>query len=90
MSKNHPPHPRIASRKEWLAERVKHLQNEGEAHGLSVFFRIGDDVYHTYSSYARGVESLTDAYSLLDVAPYGRQEDWEDSPEGWPQKPTYG
>lgn len=28
--------------------------------------------------------------SLLDVTPYGRQEDWEDSPKGWPQEPTYG
>ena len=64
---------------------------EGEAHGLSVFFRTNDDaVHHAYSAYARGVESLTDSYSLLDVTPLGRQEDWEDSPEGWPQKPTYG
>ncbi|HEY3268483.1 MAG TPA: DUF899 domain-containing protein [Armatimonadota bacterium] len=62
----------------------------GEAHGLSVFFRNGDDVYHTYSTYGRGVETLTDAYSLLDVTPWGRQEDFEDSPPGWPQKPTYG
>jgi predicted dithiol-disulfide oxidoreductase (DUF899 family) len=62
----------------------------GENPGLSVFFRIGDDVFHTYSTYARGSEKLTDAYSLLDVTPYGRQEDWEDSPPGWPQKPTYG
>jgi predicted dithiol-disulfide oxidoreductase (DUF899 family) len=31
-----------------------------------------------------------DAYSLLDTTPYGRQEDFEDSPPGWPQKPTYG
>jgi predicted dithiol-disulfide oxidoreductase (DUF899 family) len=63
---------------------------EGESHGLSVFFRIDDDVYHTYSTYARGCESITDSYSLLDVTPYGRQEDFEDSPAGWPQKPTYG
>jgi len=63
---------------------------KGEQHGLSVFFRIGDDVFHTYSSYARGVEGLTNSYSLLDVTPYGRQEDWEDSPSGWPQNPTYG
>ena len=63
---------------------------KGEAHGLSVFFRIDDDVFHTYSSYARGVEGLTNGYSLLDVTPYGRQEDWEDSPPGWPQRPTYG
>lgn len=63
---------------------------KGESHGLSVFFRMGDDVFHTYSAYARGVESLTDSYRLLDVTPYGRQEDWESSPEGWPQRPTYG
>jgi predicted dithiol-disulfide oxidoreductase (DUF899 family) len=63
---------------------------EGEDHGLSVFFRLGDDVYHTYSVYARGTERLTDAYSLLDTTPYGRQEDFEDSPPGWPQRPTYG
>ncbi|MEO5959202.1 MAG: DUF899 domain-containing protein [Opitutaceae bacterium] len=65
-------------------------ETEGEAHGLSVFFRVNEQIYHTYSAYARGVESLTDAYSLLDVTPYGRQEDWEDSPAGWPQQPTYG
>ena len=62
----------------------------GETHGLSVFFHIDDDVFHTYSTYNRGTESLTDAYSLLDMTPYGRQEDWEDSPSGWPQRPTYG
>jgi len=62
----------------------------GETHGLSVFFRLEDEVYHTYSTYARGCEGLTDAYSLLDRTPYGRQEDFEDSPPGWPQKPTYG
>jgi predicted dithiol-disulfide oxidoreductase (DUF899 family) len=62
----------------------------GEMHGLSVFFRIDDDIFHTYSSYARGCENLTDAYSLLDTTPYGRQEDFEDSPPGWPQQPTYG
>jgi len=63
---------------------------EGEEHGISVFFRIDDDVYHTYSTYARGTESVTDAYRLLDLTPYGRQEDFEDSPAGWPQRPTYG
>ena len=62
----------------------------GETHGLSVFFRIDDDVFHTYSTYNRGTESLTDSYRLLDVTPYGRQEDWEESPAGWPQHPTYG
>ena len=71
-------------------EARKDAAPKGEAHGLSVFFRIDDDVYHSYSTYARGCESLTDAYSLLDTTPYGRQEDFEDSPPGWPQRPTYG
>lgn len=76
------------SKAEMIARDVPN-QTEGEAHGLSVFFALDDAVYHAYSTYARGVESLTDAYSLLDVTPYGRQEDWEDSPSGWPQRPTY-
>jgi predicted dithiol-disulfide oxidoreductase (DUF899 family) len=63
---------------------------EGEEHGLSVFFQLDDEVFHTYSAYARGTESLTDAYRLLDTTPYGRQQEFEDSPPGWPQKPTYG
>jgi predicted dithiol-disulfide oxidoreductase (DUF899 family) len=63
---------------------------KGEMPGLSVFFRMDDDVFHTYSTYARGGEYLTNTSSLLDVTPYGRQEDWEDSPDGWPQRPTYG
>lgn len=62
----------------------------GEEHGLSVFFRIGDDVFHTYSAYARGTEGLTGSRAMLDMTPYGRQQDFEDSPPGWPQKPTYG
>ena len=62
----------------------------GKQPGLSVFFRLGDDLFHAYSTYARGTESLSDAYSLLDTTPYGRQEDFEDSPPGWPQKKTYG
>ena len=65
-------------------------EQPSEAHGLSVFFHLDDAVFHTYAAYARGVEGLTDTYSLLDVTPYGRQEDWEDSPPGWPQRPTYG
>lgn len=64
--------------------------SEGEAASISSFFKVGDKVYHTYQTYARGTECTTDGYGLLDLTPYGRQEDWEDSPEGWPQKPTYG
>ncbi len=57
---------------------------------LSVFLRNGDEVYRTYSTTARGVDRLLFVNNILDLAPYGRQEDWEDSPPGWPQQPTYG
>src|SRR6202521_2568304 len=75
---------------EMAAAKAHAVLMEGEEHGLSVFFQVDDDVFHTYSAYARGVESLTDAYRLLDTTPYGRQQEFEDSPPGWPQKPTYG
>jgi predicted dithiol-disulfide oxidoreductase (DUF899 family) len=57
---------------------------------LSVFLRDGEDVYRTYSTTARGVDRLLFVNNILDLGPYGRQEDWEDSPPGWPQSPTYG
>jgi predicted dithiol-disulfide oxidoreductase (DUF899 family) len=57
---------------------------------LSVFLREGDDIYRTYTTTSRGVDRLMFLNNILDLAPYGRQEDWEDSPEGWPQSPTYG
>ncbi|GAA2796823.1 DUF899 family protein [Kribbella solani] len=57
---------------------------------LSLFFRDGDAVYRTYSTGQRGVDRLLFVNNILDLAPYGRQEDWEDSPAGWPQAPTYG
>jgi predicted dithiol-disulfide oxidoreductase (DUF899 family) len=57
---------------------------------LSVFLRDGQDVYRTYCTTARGVDRLLFVNNILDLTPYGRQEDWEDSPPGWPQHPTYG
>jgi predicted dithiol-disulfide oxidoreductase (DUF899 family) len=57
---------------------------------LSVFLRDGTDVFRTYATTARGVDRLLFVNSVLDLVPYGRQEDWEDSPPGWPQHPTYG
>lgn len=52
-----------------------------EGHGISVFIREGDTVFHTYSSYGRGVDKLVNTYNYLDLTPLGRQEDWE-KPEG--------
>ncbi len=57
---------------------------------LNVFLRDGEDVYRTYCTTARGVDRLLFVNNILDLTPYGRQEDWEDSPPGWPQHPTYG
>jgi predicted dithiol-disulfide oxidoreductase (DUF899 family) len=57
---------------------------------LSVFLRDGDDIYRTWNTVSRGVDRLMFLHNILDIAPYGRQQDWEDSPEGWPQAPTYG
>lgn len=53
---------------------------------LSVFLRDGQDVYRTYNTTARGVDRLVFTNSILDLMPYGRQEEWEDSPPGWPQQ----
>ncbi len=55
----------------------------------SVFLRDGNDVYHTYSAYARGLDSLNLPDNFLDLTPYGRQEEWEDSPDGWPRQSTF-
>ena len=63
---------------------------KGEQPGLSVFLRDDDRIFHTYSTYGRGVDPFVSTYHLLDHTPFGRQEDWEDSPEGWPQTPTHG
>ena len=52
----------------------------------------GDDdrIFRTYFINARGDEALGSAWSYLDMTALGRQEEWEDSPEGYPQTPPYG
>jgi predicted dithiol-disulfide oxidoreductase (DUF899 family) len=49
----------------------------GEVPGTSVFLRDGAEVFHTYSSYARGGEPQMGTFTYLDLTPLGRQEDWE-------------
>lgn len=61
----------------------------GDGFGLNVFLRDGNEVYRTYFTTARGVERLGSSWTFLDLTPFGRQETWEDSPEGWPQTPPY-
>ena len=62
---------------------------DGEMFGLSAFLRDGEDVYRTYFTWHRGVEALGSVWTLLDLTALGRQETWEDSPEGYPQTPPY-
>jgi predicted dithiol-disulfide oxidoreductase (DUF899 family) len=56
---------------------------------LNVLLRDGDAVYRTYNTQGRGVEQVTHTFPLVDLLPYGRQEAWQDVPDGWPQYPTY-
>jgi predicted dithiol-disulfide oxidoreductase (DUF899 family) len=52
---------------------------------LVCYLRDGDRVFETYWGSGRGAELMAPSYSLLDLTVYGRQEEFEDSPEGWPQ-----
>jgi predicted dithiol-disulfide oxidoreductase (DUF899 family) len=62
---------------------------DGESFGLSVFLRDGDEVFRTYFTSGRGVEALGSVWTFLDLTPLGRQEEWEDSPAGYPQTKPY-
>ncbi len=61
----------------------------GEGFGVNVFLRDGDTVYRTWHTNGRGTEQLSHSFALIDLLPWGRQEEWQDSPAGWPQRPTY-
>lgn len=62
----------------------------GEWHGTNAFLREGDDIFRTYFVDARGDEAMGTTWSFLDITAFGRQEEWEDAPEGTPQTPPYG
>jgi predicted dithiol-disulfide oxidoreductase (DUF899 family) len=61
-----------------------------EWHGHNAFIREGDRIFRTYLINGRGDEALGTVWSYLDMTALGRQEEWEDSPEGFPQTPPYG
>ena len=65
------------------------VYQDGESFGLSVFLRDGEDIYRTYFTTSRGVEALGSVWTFLDLTPLGRQENWEDSPAGYPQTKPY-
>jgi predicted dithiol-disulfide oxidoreductase (DUF899 family) len=64
-----------------------------EWHGTNVFLRStdqnGDRIFRTYFVHDRGDEAMGGTWAYLDITPFGRQEDWEDSPQGYPQEPPY-
>jgi predicted dithiol-disulfide oxidoreductase (DUF899 family) len=61
----------------------------GEWHGTNAFLRDGDKVFRTYFVDSRGDEAMGSTWSYLDITALGRQEQWEDSPDGYPQTPPY-
>ncbi len=60
-----------------------------EWHGTNAFIRDGERIFRTYYVNGRGDEAMGSTWSYLDITAMGRQEEWEDSPEGYPQTPPY-
>jgi predicted dithiol-disulfide oxidoreductase (DUF899 family) len=60
-----------------------------EWHGTNAFVREGDEILRTYFVNNRGDEAMGSTWSFLDITALGRQEQWEDSPEGYPQTAPY-
>jgi predicted dithiol-disulfide oxidoreductase (DUF899 family) len=60
-----------------------------EWHGTNAFIRDGDKVFRTYFVDARGDERMGNTWAYLDITALGRQEEWEDSPEGYPRTQPY-
>ena len=58
-------------------------------HGHNAFIRDGDRIFRTYFVNSRGDEAMGSTWSYLDITALGRQENWEDSPPGYPQTPPY-
>jgi predicted dithiol-disulfide oxidoreductase (DUF899 family) len=58
--------------------------------GYSYLLRTDDGVFLTYRTQRRGTEAILPIAAIWDRTIYGRRQDFEDSPDGWPQEPTYG
>jgi predicted dithiol-disulfide oxidoreductase (DUF899 family) len=74
------------SKEELIARGFTEEMMTGDWPANSVFLRDGDEVFHTYTAYARGLDHLFTPYNFIDFTPYGRQEAWEDVPAGWPKQ----
>ncbi|GAA4011845.1 DUF899 domain-containing protein [Allokutzneria multivorans] len=73
----------VSAGEEWLVDYV------GEQPGVSAFLRDGDEVFHTYATYGRGVEVMMHAYRLLDITALGRREDWAEPKGPHPADPSF-
>jgi predicted dithiol-disulfide oxidoreductase (DUF899 family) len=85
---------RVGNTMDWYSTRNSSFGEDvgaprGGGFGTNVFLRDGETVYRTWHTNGRGSEQLGYTFALIDLLPYGRQEVWQDSPEGWPQDPTY-
>jgi predicted dithiol-disulfide oxidoreductase (DUF899 family) len=72
-----------------VGEDFQKARGTTEFFSLDVYLRDGDRVFLTYATTARGVEALGSVWTFLDLTPFGRQEEWEDTPPGRPQTPPY-
>jgi predicted dithiol-disulfide oxidoreductase (DUF899 family) len=78
-------YPWVSSEKSDFNRDFGLTTDNDEKYGLSVFIHDDDkQIYRTYFTDGRGIEALN-IWTYLDLTPFGRQEDWEDSPAGWPQ-----
>ena len=85
---------RVGNKMEWYSTANSPFGDDmgaplGGGFQVNVFLRDGDTVYRTYNTQGRGTEQLSHTFPLIDLLPYGRQEEWQDVPDGWPQGPTY-
>ena len=91
------PYEEIAAFRDFMGYTVPWYSNAhlddptvGVAGRISCYLRRGSEIYLTYWTTGRGDEVMNGvAHGLLDMTTYGRREEWEDSPEGWPQFPTH-
>ena len=65
----------------WTGGPWEASMNGEEQPGISAFLRVGDEVFHTYSTFGRGIEEFHNGYHYLDLTALGRQEEWEE-PKG--------
>jgi predicted dithiol-disulfide oxidoreductase (DUF899 family) len=85
---------KVGNQMEWYSSSASPFAADVDAppnggFAVNVFLRDGGTVYRTWHTTGRGTEQLGHTFGLIDILPWGRQEEWLDSPEGWPSRPTY-